>query len=75
VIASSTRGFAVPQAGTPPMISTNARPPQHQDEKGSVRRVGPMAAGVAFTTGLLVALPSMMVIHRFADPSGPVGGK
>jgi hypothetical protein len=36
VIASSTRGFAVPEADTPPVISPYARSVQDQDEKGSV---------------------------------------
>jgi hypothetical protein len=39
VIASSTRGFAAPQADTPPVISPYAGPLQDQDEKGSVSRV------------------------------------
>ena len=36
VIASSTRGFAIPQADTPPVIRPYAAPLQDQDEKGSV---------------------------------------
>ena len=36
MIASSTRGFATPQADTPPVISPYARPLQDQDEKGSL---------------------------------------
>jgi hypothetical protein len=36
VIASSTRGFAAPEADTPPVIRPYAGPLQDQDEKGSV---------------------------------------
>jgi hypothetical protein len=36
VIASSTRGFAVPEADTPTLISPSASPSQDQDEKGSM---------------------------------------
>jgi hypothetical protein len=36
VIASSTRGFAMPQADTPPVISPYAALLQDQDEKGSM---------------------------------------
>ena len=36
MIASSTRGFVLPQADTPPVISPYAGPPQDQDEKGSL---------------------------------------
>ena len=36
VIASSTRGFAVPEADTPPVISPYAGPLQDQDEKRSL---------------------------------------
>jgi hypothetical protein len=36
VIASSTRGFAVPEADTPPVIRPHAGPLQDQDEKGSL---------------------------------------
>jgi hypothetical protein len=36
VIASLTRGFAVPEADTPPAIRPCAAPLQDQDEKGSL---------------------------------------
>jgi hypothetical protein len=31
-IASSTKGSAAPEAGTPPVVSPNVRPAQDQDE-------------------------------------------
>jgi hypothetical protein len=36
VIDSSTRGFAVPEADTPALISLSTPPTQDQDENGSV---------------------------------------
>jgi hypothetical protein len=41
VIASSTRGFAMPQADTPPVIRPYAEPLQDQDEKHSLNSEPP----------------------------------
>ena len=40
VIASPTRGFATPEADTPPVIRPYAAPLQDQDEKGSFNSLG-----------------------------------
>jgi hypothetical protein len=37
VIDSSTRGFAVPEADTPALISLSTPPTQDQDENGSLK--------------------------------------
>jgi hypothetical protein len=64
VIASSTRGFAMPQADTPPVIRPYAEPLQDQDEKHSMKRIAWAALAATALVALYAGKDDIRRFHR-----------